>query len=162
RDGGSTIAAYREPMGGTWLVLAALPLDRVAPTPFQRDLSEAHADRLALVIDKIGRFLDPILCVRDPRQGRYLTPNGSHRLAALPRLGARAVTALIAPDPELAYRILALNTEKAHNLRERALEVVRIAHDVAAREPHRREDELALEFEEAALVTIGLCYEKRP
>jgi ParB family chromosome partitioning protein len=162
RDGGRVLARWRDPLGGTWLVLAALPIDRVAATPFQRDLSEAHAERLRAVIEKIGRFLDPIIAVRDAASGRYLTPNGHHRLAALSRLGARAITALVVPDPQIAYRILALNTEKAHALRERALEVARMARDLAERTPERRESELALEFEEPALITVGLAYQKRP
>ncbi len=32
---------------------------------------------------------------------------------------------LLVPEREVAYQILALNIEKAHNLRERALEVAR-------------------------------------
>ena len=43
QDGGNVLAKYREPFGGQWLVLAALPIDRVEPTPYQRDLSDAHA-----------------------------------------------------------------------------------------------------------------------
>src|SRR6185369_17623988 len=32
--GGTEIAAYREPLGGFWVALAALPLDKVKPTPY--------------------------------------------------------------------------------------------------------------------------------
>ena len=35
--------------------------------------------------------------------------------------------AIVVPDIEVAHRILLLNTEKAHNLRERSLEVIRLA-----------------------------------
>src|SRR6187551_100595 len=35
-DGGTTLTAYRDPIGGTPVLLAALPIDRVEPTPFQR------------------------------------------------------------------------------------------------------------------------------
>ena len=42
-DGGAVLARYREPLRGSWLVLAALPLDKLAPTPFQRSLSATHA-----------------------------------------------------------------------------------------------------------------------
>jgi ParB family chromosome partitioning protein len=157
--GGQALARYREPLEGGWLVLGALPLERVDPTPFQRDLSEAHAKRLADVIARVGRFLDPVIVV--PEDGRFFSPNGRHRLAALAQLGARSVTVLAAPDPALAYRILALNTEKAHNLRERALEVIRMARELAKIQPTVREHELALEFEEPALLTIGMCYEAR-
>ncbi|MGI8521604.1 MAG: hypothetical protein ACR2MC_13580 [Actinomycetota bacterium] len=61
------------------------------------------------------------------------------------------------PQPEVARRILLLNTEKAHNLRERALEVARLAQNLAALDG-RPEREFEAEFEEPALITLGLCY----
>jgi ParB family chromosome partitioning protein len=64
------------------------------------------------------------------------------------------------PQFEIAYKILALNTEKAHNLREKALEVIRMARSLADLDP-RPEQEFALEFEEPSLITLGLCYEQR-
>jgi ParB family chromosome partitioning protein len=166
--GGVVLAHYRDPLGGRWLSLAALPLPRVAPTPFQRDLSEPHAKRLADVIGRVGAFLDPIVAVPVPPQHaadagevRFWTPNGLHRLTALGLLGARTVTALLSADPALAYRILALNTEKAHNVKERALEAVRMARGLAALDPARPETDYALELEEGALVTLGFAYEER-
>ncbi|HEY6067015.1 MAG TPA: ParB/RepB/Spo0J family partition protein [Thermoanaerobaculia bacterium] len=158
-DGGSVLGVFRDPLGGRWQVLAGLPIDKVAPTPFQRDVSPAHVTRLAAVIDRLDRFLDPIIAVRTP-DGTYWTPNGHHRLTALRGLGAKAVTALVLPDPELAYKILALNTEKAHNLREKALETVRMARDLAVKNPAAAEADYALEFEEPAFLTLGLCYEE--
>lgn len=158
-DGGSVLGIYKDPLGGSWQVLAGLPIDRVEPTPFQRDLSEAHTDRLAAAIDKLGRYLDPVIAVRT-EEGRYWTPNGYHRLEAVRRLGGRSIVALVVPDPEVAYRILVLNTEKAHNLRERALEVARLAQGLAEIDD-RPEREFATEFEEPALITLGLCYQQR-
>src|ERR1700733_1920617 len=52
REGGTVVGAYRDPFGGHPLVLAVLPIGRVEPTPFQRDLSETHHKRLADVITK--------------------------------------------------------------------------------------------------------------
>ena len=72
-------------------------------------------------------------------------------------LGAHAVVAIVVPEPEVAHRILLLNTEKAHNLRERALEVARLAQGLAELDD-RPERQFETEFEEAALVTLGLCY----
>ncbi len=158
-DGGSVLATYRDPVGGTWQVLAGLPLERVQPTPFQRDLSETHVKRLADVIGRLDRYLDPIVAVRTDG-GAYWTPNGHHRTAAVRALGGRSIVALVQADPEVAYRILALNTEKAHNLREKALEVIRMARDLAGRE-RRPETEFSLEFEEPAFLTLGICYEQR-
>jgi ParB family chromosome partitioning protein len=158
-DGGSALATFRDPLGGHWQILAALPIEKVEPTPFQRDLSEVHVGRLASVLDALGRFLDPIIAVRT-EEGRYWTPNGNHRLSALRRLGAKSVVALVLPETEVAYKILALNTEKAHNLREKALEVIRMARDLSGRGQAAPEQQFALEFEEAAFLTLGVCYEK--
>src|SRR5690349_9766473 len=141
QDGGAALASYRDPLGGHWQILAALPLERVEPTPYQRDLSEAHVGRLAKAIDTLDRFLDPVIAV-PAGGGKYWSPNGYHRLGALRLLGAKSIVALVVPEPEVAHRILLLNTEKAHNLRERALEVVRLAEALAAMD-NRPEKEFA-------------------
>jgi ParB family chromosome partitioning protein len=164
--GGVVLTAYREPLAGAWLMLAALPVSRVVPTPFQRDLSDAHAKRLEAAIGGVGTFLDPVIAVPAPEGGsgeaRFWTPNGYHRLSALQRLGARTITALVCPDPALAYRILALNTEKAHGTKERALEAVRMARGLAELDATRLESEFTLELEDGSLVTLGWAYEARP
>jgi len=159
--GGNVVAVYREPFGGFWVALAALPLDKIKPTPYQRELSKAHADRLAGVIPKVGRFLDPVIAVADPDGDGFITPNGMHRLAALGALGARTVIALVMPEPEIAFRILALNTEKAHNLKDKALEVIRMARAIAAdpKKAGTSETDVAFELEQPQLVTLGVCYE---
>jgi len=164
RDGGTVLSLYREPYGGQWLLMAALPIDQVEPTPYQRNLSDTHVRKLESVIAKLGRFLDPIIVVRskDDRNGvRYWTPNGHHRLSAMRTLGAKSITAVVVPEPSAAYQILALNTEKAHNLRERALEVIKMYQELATLDD-ATEETYALEFEEAALITLGLCYLERP
>ena len=110
-DGGAVLAAYREPLGGHPLLFAALPVDKVEPTPFQRDVSDAHVLKLTRAMDKTRRYLDPIIAVRE--DGRYHTPNGGHRLTAVKELGAKSILALVVPEKEVAYQILALNIEKA-------------------------------------------------
>jgi ParB family chromosome partitioning protein len=162
-DGGAVLARYRDPLGGHWQLLATLPLEAVKPTPYQRDLSEPHVARLADRIGRLDRFLDPVIAYRKG-DGEYWTPNGHHRTAAMHQLGARAITALVLPDEEIAFKILALNTEKAHNVKEKALEVIRMARALAE-DPDtaaRPESDFAVEFEEPAFLTLGLCYEKRP
>lgn len=180
-DGGRVLAAYREPLGGHALLFAALPVARVVPTPFQRDLSDTHVRRLTVAMDKTRRFLDPIIAVHEPEaaqavdsEARYWTPNGYHRLTALKELGAKAVLALVVPERAVAYQILALNIEKPHNLRERAIGVRRMYRELieqSAKQATRgqggsgkaKQDEetFALEFEEPALVTLGFAYEQR-
>jgi ParB family chromosome partitioning protein len=161
REGGAFIASYKDPYGGRPLVLAVLPADRVEPTPFQRDLSDAHHKRLAEVIAKTGRYLDPIIAITAP-EGGFWTPNGRHRLEAMRRLGARAITAIVVPDREVAWQILALNTEKAHNLRDKSLEVVRIYRSLLGDSADRPESSFAFYLEDPALVTLGACYERQP
>jgi len=172
-DGGTVLAPYKDPLGGNWQIFAALPIDLVEPTPYQRDLSKPHVERLSKAMDKLGRYLDPMIVVRGGAEGRegresregegsahpYWTPNGNHRLAALRELGAKSVVAIVVPDIEVAHRILLLNTEKAHNLRERSLEVIRLAQLLAQTED-RPERDFEIEFEEPALLTIGLCYQE--
>jgi ParB family chromosome partitioning protein len=164
-DGGAVLAAYREPLGGHALLLVALPIERVAPTPFQRDISDAHVRKLTHAMDKTKRFLDPVIAVHEAKQdgseARYWVPNGFHRLTALKELGARTILALLVPEREVAYQILALNIEKAHNLREKALGVVRMYGELRDLAPES-EEHFALEFEEPALVTLGFAYQKRP
>ena len=136
-DDGVALASYREPFGGTPAILAALPIDRVEPTPYQRDPSEPHVKRLMTVIETLGRFLDPIIAVR--QDDSYWTPNGNHRLQAMQKAGAKSVIALVVPDAEVAFKILALNTEKAHNLKEKSLETIRMLRALAdeRRQPAR-------------------------
>jgi ParB family chromosome partitioning protein len=159
KEGGEIIGTYRDPLGGGALLACVLPISKVEPTPFQRDLSETHHRKLADVIDKTGIFLDPIICVTAPKEG-FWTPNGMHRLMAMRRLGAKSVTALVVPKREVAWQILALNTEKAHNLREKSLEVIRIYRGLIDEDDKRAESGFAFYLEEASFVTMGLCYEK--
>lgn len=162
KDGGWVAGSWRDPLGGSPLVIAILPIDAITPTPFQRDLSEAHHKKLAGVIERTGTFLDPIITVPAPGSSGFWTPNGRHRLEAMRRLGAKAITTLIAPNRELAWQILALNTEKAHNLKERSLEVWRIYRGLLDEDGSRKEADFAFYLEEASLVTLGYCYERKP
>ena len=159
RVGGHLLGSYNEPLGRNPILVAVLPIDSIEPTPFQRDLSQAHHRKLADVLDRTGMFLDPIIAVTAPDKG-FWTPNGMHRLMAMRRLGARAITALVVPKREIAWQILALNTEKAHNLREKSLEVIRIYRGLIDEDAKRTESQFAYYLEEASLVTMGICYER--
>jgi ParB family chromosome partitioning protein len=156
---GAVLAAFKDPYAGSPLLLASLPLKAVEPTPFQRDLSRTHAQRLVDAIGAAGLFLDPVIAV--PGGERFWSPNGRHRLAAAKQLGLRAVTALVVKDERVAYRILALNTEKAHNLRDKSLEVIRMARALADEQPRSGEADHATSFEEPYLLTLGVAYEQR-
>src|SRR5258708_26300049 len=159
REGGLVLGAYRDPLGKNPLLLAILPIDRIEPRPFQRDLSQGHHRKLADVLDRTGMFLDPVIAVTAPKEG-FWTPNGRHRLEAMRRLGARSITALIAPRREIASQILALNTAKAHNLRAKSRDRIRIYPGLLDEDAKRAESQFAFYLEEASLVTLGVCYEK--
>jgi ParB family chromosome partitioning protein len=157
-DGGAVLGSYRDPFGGSAVLLAAIPIDKVEPTPYQRDPSEPHVKRLMTVIEKVGRFLDPVVLIR--HDDAYWTPNGNHRLQAMKKLGARTIVGLLVPDAEVAFKILALNTEKAHNVKEKSLETIRMARALAERKAGQESD-YGFEFEQAPYLTLGAAYEER-
>ncbi len=157
-DGGAPLAAFQEPVGDHWHLFAMIPMDKLEPTPFQRDLSPAHMKRLVEVMKKLKRFTEPIVVVR--ADDGYWTPNGNHRRAALKKLNAEMIPAIVMPEPEVAYQILALNTEKAHNLKDKALEVIRMYRGRLEGRPGANEKDFDFEFEKASFITLGLCYEQ--
>ena len=157
-DGGAVLGGYSDPFGGTCVMLVAMPIEKVEPTPFQRDPSEPHVKRLMTVIEKVGRFLDPVVLIH--HEDRYWTPNGNHRLQAMKKLGARTIVGLLVADADVAFKILALNTEKAHNVKEKSLETIRMARALAARKDGVESD-YAFEFEQAPYLTLGAAYEER-
>ncbi len=161
RDGGQVLACYREPLKDAWQLFTILPLARVQATPYQRDLSKPHVKRLQEVIRKLGRFVDPIVVV-STGPGEYWTPNGNHRREALTKLKAETIPAVLVPEPEVAFQILALNTEKAHNVKEKSLEVIRMYRGLMAEQPKTTEEDFAFQFEAPHLITLGLLYEGRP
>ena len=115
----------------------------VGATPYQPNLSNIHVKKLEGAICKIGQFLDSIIAIRAVKQrgrgveetrgkektettSKYWTPNGHRPLSAMRTLGAKSITAIVVPEVTVAYQTLALKTEKAHNLREKALKVIRL------------------------------------
>lgn len=159
-DGGAALAAYQEPLGAHWQLFALVPAAMLKGTPFQRDLSPAHLKRLGEVMKKLHRFTEPVVVVR--ADGGYWTPNGNHRRAAATKLGAKTIPAIVIPEPEVAYQILALNTEKAHNLKDKALEVIRMYRARLEAATRALEKDFAFEFERAHFITLGILYDKTP
>ena len=159
RDGGRALALYREPVGQHWQIFCLLPSALVEATPYQRDLSPTHVKRLQECVKKIDRFVDPIVAM-SPRPGLYWTPNGNHRRTVLEKLKAKMVPAILVPEPEVAYQILALNTEKAHNLKEKSLEVIRMYRGLVEEAPQSGEEGYTFQFESAHFITLGLLYEQ--
>jgi ParB family transcriptional regulator, chromosome partitioning protein len=158
RDGGHVLAIYREPLGDHWQIFGLLPMAKVEPTPYQRDLSPAHVKRLQTAVKKLDRFVDPIV-VMSPRPGVYWTPNGNHRRAIMEKLKATAIPAILVPEPDVGFQILALNTEKAHNVKEKSLEVIRMYRGLVAEQPSQGEEDYTFQFEAAYFITLGLLYE---
>jgi ParB family transcriptional regulator, chromosome partitioning protein len=159
QDGGTVLAIYQDPVGDHWQIFAMLPMDKVEPTPYQRDLSPTHVKRLQDVVKKIDRFVDPVV-IMSPRPGVYWTPNGNHRRAVLAKLKVKTIPAILVPEHEVAFQILALNTEKAHNLKEKSLEVIRMYRGLVDEAPGTGEEGFAFQFESAHFITLGLLYEQ--
>jgi ParB family chromosome partitioning protein len=158
RDDGHVLGCYQEPLKKAWQLFVLLPLDRVQPTPYQRDLSKPHVKRLQEVMKKLGRFVDPIVAVSSG-PGQYWTPNGNHRREALSKLKADFIPAILIPDPDVAYQILALNTEKAHNVKEKSLEVIRMFRGLVEEGVTATEEDYAFQFEAPHFITLGLLYD---
>jgi ParB family chromosome partitioning protein len=162
RDGGHVLACYREPLQEAWQLFVLLPLERVQPTPYQRDLSKPHVKRLQEVMKKLGRFVDPVVVV-STGAGQYWTPNGNHRREALLKLKADYLPAILIPDADVAFQILALNTEKAHNVKEKSLEVIRMYRGLLEEgDGKRTEEDFAFQFEAPYFITLGLLYDEKP
>jgi ParB family chromosome partitioning protein len=158
RDGGQVLALYQEPVGEHWQIFALLPRARVEPSPYQRDLSPTHVKRLTEGVRRLDRFVDPIVVV-SPEAGVYWTPNGNHRRAVLDRLKAAYIPAIVVAEPAVVFEVLPLNIERAHNLKEKALEVIRMYRGLAEQQPSTTEEAWAFQFESAHFITLGLLYE---
>ena len=63
-------------------------------------------------------------------------------------------------EPEVGYQILPLNIEKAHNLKEKSLEVIRMYRGLAEDQPTTTEETWAFQFESPHFITLGLLYEQ--
>jgi ParB family chromosome partitioning protein len=158
-DGGTVLSVYQDPVGDHWQLFALLPLEKIEVTPWQRNLSPTHLKRLQEVIRKLDRFLDPIVVV-SPEPGVYWTPNGNHRRMALEKLRCRLVPVILPTEPEVGTWILALNTEKAPNLKDKSLAAIRLYRAMAETRPRDGEEDYAAQLESAHFITLGLLYEE--
>src|SRR5205823_14646746 len=139
RDGGRVLATYQEPVGDHWQIFCLLPRARCEASPYQRDLSPTHVKRLSETVKRLDRFVDPIVAV-SPRPGVYWTPNGNHRRAVRDKLKAELVPAILAVEREVLFEALPLNVEKAHNLKEKSFEVIRMYRALVRDEPETTEE----------------------
>ncbi len=160
-DGVEILCVYEEPYSGKLQLFCNFPIEMVKPAPFQREISTTHMQRIAEVISKIERYIDPIVVIRTD-EGEYWTPNGTHRLEAMKFLGKQKITGVLIPEKEVANFILALNTEKAPNLKEKSLEVIKLYKQIMGKMPQTYESEFSFQFEEACFITFGLLYEENP
>ncbi len=158
-DGGRVLAVYQEPVGEHWQLFCLLPRARCEASPYQRDLSPTHVKRLTETVKRLDRFVDPIVAV-SPRPGVYWTPNGNHRRAVLDKLKTELVPAIVVVEKEMLFEVLPLNVEKAHNLKEKSLEVIRMYRALVREEGDTTEEAWAAQFESAHFITLGLLYEE--
>src|SRR3989442_10075149 len=159
RDGGRVLALYQEPVGQHWQIFCLLPRARCEASPYQRALSPTHVKRLTESIKRLDRFVDPIVVI-SPRPGVYWTPNGNHRRTVLDKLKADFIPAILVVEPQMVFEVLPLNVEKAHNLKEKSLEVIRMYRALVKEEPEATEESWTFQFESAHFITLGLLYEE--
>src|SRR2546428_4772120 len=159
RDGGRILALYQEPVGEHWQIFCLSPGARCEASPYQRDLSPTHVKRLTESITRLDRFVDPIVVI-SPRAGVYWTPNGNHRRAVLDKLKADFIPVILVVEPEMLFEVLPLNVEKAHNLKEKSLEVIRMYRALVTEEPDTTEETWSSQFESPHFITLGLLYEE--
>jgi len=159
RDGGRVLAVYQEPVGDHWQIFCLLPRTKCEASPYQRDLSPTHVKRLTESIKRLDRFVDPIVAI-SPRPGVYWTPNGNHRRAVLDKLKADFIPVILVVEPEMLFEVLPLNVEKAHNLKEKSLEVIRMYRALVTEEPDTTEETWSSQFESPHFITLGLLYEE--
>ena len=160
-DDGAVLATYREPFGGD----ACRPRG-AADRPRRADAVPARSVGAARQAADERHRNDRPLPRSDHRgparrraTGRRTATTGCRRCGSSAR---RPSIALVVPEPEVAFKILALNTEKAHNLREKSLETIRMLRALADERGSAREREFAFEFEQPAFLTLGAAYEERP
>src|SRR5256712_2114282 len=60
----------------------------------------------------------------------------------------------------MLFEVLPLNVEKAHNLKEKSFEVIRMYRALVRDEPETTEEAWAAQFESAHFITLGLLYEE--
>jgi ParB family chromosome partitioning protein len=65
----------------------------------------------------------------------------------------------VVAEPAVAFQVLPLNTEKAHNLKEKSLEVIRMYRALVQQQPSDGEEDWAFQFESPHFITLGLLYE---
>jgi len=159
RDGGRILALYQEPVGDHWQIFGLLPRAKCEASPYQRDLSPTHVKRLTESIKRLDRFVDPIVVI-SPWPGVYWTPNGNHRRAVLDKLKADFVPVILVVEPEMVFEVLPLNVEKAHNLKEKSLEVIRMYRGLTKEAPETTEEKWTFQFESPHFITLGLLYEE--
>src|SRR3989475_10473081 len=159
RDGGRILALYREPVGEHWHIFCLFPRAKCEASPYQRDLPPTRVKRLPESIKRLDRFVAPIVVI-SPRAGVYWTPNGTHRRAVLDKLKADFIPVILVVEPEMVFEVLPLNVEKAHNLKEKSLEVIRMYRALVTDDPDTTEEKWAAQFEAPHFITLGLLYEE--
>ena len=145
--------------------LAALPIELVEPTPYQRNLSDTHVRKLEAVIGKIAPVSrSDHFAYASPRKIRRRSIGHRTAIIGSPPCAhweRRALWRSSCPKPQppttfsLSIPRKPIISGKRHS---RLFACTRNS----CNSRKRTEETYALEFEEPALITLGLCYEERP
>ena len=160
RDGGAVLGRYRDPVGGKPVLVVALPVDRVEPTPYQREPSDTHVKRLMGVIEKIGIFLDPIIVIRQDdgvldaeRQSPPAGAEEARATARSPRCWCRTPRSRSRSSRSTPRRRTTFGRSRSRRSAWRAR---------SAKNGELPRQSFAFEFEQPSYLTLGVCYEERP
>jgi len=130
---------FKDPVAGVKLTFALLPIDQLVENPYQRHLSQAHAQRI--LANSSRGYFRPLLVVPAREPEKYAVVDGQHSLLALRQLCATSVQipCIILPA-EYAYYLFLYNVEKADNLQDRCTKAYRLMQDfvrTCPQEPER-------------------------
>src|SRR5207249_3192506 len=67
---------------------------------------------------------------------------------------------ILVVEPGMLFAVLPLDVEKAHKLKERSLEVIRMYRALVTEEPDTTEEKWASQFEAPHFIPLGLLYEE--
>ena len=76
-------------------------------------------------------------------------------------LGLKEIPVILLLEEEAGRYVLAMNVEKAHTVKDRSLEVIKLYEELLEKEPEKEEREFEDIFESGAYVTLGLIYKEQ-
>ena len=154
-----TLGTFIDPVKGREFPIMSIPIEKLEPSPYQREVSKSLKDNLEMSISKLG-FLSIPLAVQN--EDKYYLIDGMHRVEALKNLvgeGIEVPCIVLPPEKEFLY-CLDFNVEKAPNIKEKSKQIYKMYMDEVENNPNVLEKDLASLFEIGYYVTCGVALEE--